>query len=159
VGGSGETTSTSRGNSQPRSREDGSTELPCDDLELEAGQLRAAASILLLAIRKHYYVVILALIGDYSNWAPIMGREKDLIEGTTAICKDYGAELRYLDFKSHCFGVSFLTKRAVADVQPDVALLLWRHDYHDDHGDAAHLSEIALRFASPLLENSPVTTP
>ena len=119
--------------------------------------------ILLQAIKKHYRVVIVAMIGDYSNWAPIKGRERELIEGTTAICKEQGAELRYLDFKSHCFDVNLATKRAVAevvaDVQPDVAFLLWRHDHHDDHGVAAHLSEVALRASSALLDNRPVRSP
>jgi LmbE family N-acetylglucosaminyl deacetylase len=119
--------------------------------------------LMLQAIRKHYRVVILAMIGDYSNWAPVRGRERKLIEGTTAICKEHGAELRYLDFRSHAFEVSLQTKRAVAeavaDVQPDVAFLLWRHDRHDDHGYASQLSEIALRFAGPILDNRPVRPP
>ncbi len=119
--------------------------------------------IMLQAIRKHYRVVILAMIGDYSNWPPIVGRERELIEGTTAICKEHGAELRYLDFKSHCFDVGLHTKRAVAevvaDVQPDVAFMLWRHDHHDDHVCASQLSEIGLRFAGPVLDNRPVKRP
>ena len=119
--------------------------------------------ILLQAVRKHYRVVILAMIGDYSNWAPIEGRERELIDGTTAICREHGAELRYLDLKSHCFDVDLATKRAVAevvaDVQPDIALMLWRHDRHDDHVVASQLSEIALRYASPLLDNRPAKAP
>ena len=119
--------------------------------------------ILLQAVQKHYRVVILAMIGDYSNWSPIQGRERELIEGTTAICKEHGVELRYLDFKSHGFDVDLATKRAVAgvvaDVQPDIALMLWRHDRHDDHAVASQLSEIALRYASPLLDNRPVKPP
>ena len=103
------------------------------------------------------------MIGDYSNWAPVKGRERELIEGTTAICQEHGAELRYLDFKSHGFDVDLATKRAVAgvvaDVQPDIALMLWRHDLHDDHVVASQLSEIALRYASPLLDNRPVKSP
>jgi N-acetylglucosamine malate deacetylase 1 len=119
--------------------------------------------ILLQAVQKHYRVVILAMIGDYSNWSPIQGRERELIDGTTAICREHGAELRYLDFKSHGFDVDLRTKRAVAevvaDVQPDIALMLWRHDRHDDHAVASQLSEIALRYASPLLDNRPVKGP
>jgi N-acetylglucosamine malate deacetylase 1 len=119
--------------------------------------------ILIQAVQKHYRVVILAMIGDYSNWSPVKGRERDLIEGTTAICQEHGAELRYLDFQSHCLDVDLRTKRAVAqvlaDVQPDIALMLWRHDRHDDHAVASQLSEIALRYASPLLDNRPVKGP
>jgi LmbE family N-acetylglucosaminyl deacetylase len=119
--------------------------------------------ILLQAVKKHYRVVIVALIGDYSNWAPIRGRERDLIEGTTAICKEHGVELRYLNFRSHGFEVDAASKRAVAevvaDVQPDVAFLLWRHDHHEDHVVASRLCEVALGAAGPLLDNRPVRLP
>lgn len=119
--------------------------------------------IMLQAVARHYRVVILTLIGDYSNWAPIGNRQRELIEKTTLISREYGVEMRYLNFKSHLFDVTGETKRAVAvavaDLQPDVALYLWRHDQHDDHVVASQLSQIALRFASPLLENRPVRGP
>ena len=61
--------------------------------------------ILLTAVRKHYRVVILSLIGDYSNWSPTKGREKEFVAGTVAISKDYGAEMHYLDYASHRYDV------------------------------------------------------
>jgi LmbE family N-acetylglucosaminyl deacetylase len=119
--------------------------------------------ILLKAVRKNYRVVVAALIGDYSNWTPITGREKDLLHGTAAISRDYGVEMRYLNFKSHLFDVNPETKKAVAalvaSVQPDVSFLLWRDDHHDDHVVASRLSEIALRYASPILDKQPVRPP
>lgn len=119
--------------------------------------------IMLQAIRKHYRVVILSLIGDYSNWPPIGDRQQDLLHGTVEISREYGVEMRYLDFKSHLFDVNQETKRAVAravaEIEPDVALYLWRHDHHDDHVVASQLSSIALRYASPLLDNRQVRGP
>jgi N-acetylglucosamine malate deacetylase 1 len=119
--------------------------------------------ILLKAVRKNYRVVIAAMIGDYSNWPPIGGREKELLARTVAISKEYGVEMRYLNFKSHLYDVNTETKKAVAglvaDVEPDIAFLLWRDDHHDDHVVASRLSEIALRYASPVLEKRPVRGP
>src|SRR2546425_1048942 len=83
--------------------------------------------ILLQAVRKHYRVVILSVIGDYTNWPPVKGREKELLAGTIRISQEYGAEMRYLKYASHRFDVDLETKRAVAqvvaDVQPDSAFL------------------------------------
>lgn len=119
--------------------------------------------IMLQAVRKHYRVVNLSLIGDYSNWAPIGKRQKELLRGTAEISREYGVETRYLDFQSHLFDVHTETKRAVAkavaEIEPDMALFLWPHDRHDDHVVASQLSSIALRYASPLLENRPVRGP
>lgn len=112
--------------------------------------------IMLQAIRKHYRVVILSLIGDYSNWAPTRGREKEFVEGTIKISKDFGAEMRYLTYASHRFDVNLETKRAVAqvvaEVRPDVALMMWHADSHHDHEVTSTLSKIALRHGDRVLD-------
>jgi LmbE family N-acetylglucosaminyl deacetylase len=119
--------------------------------------------ILLQAVRKNYRVVILTLIGDYRNWAPIGDRHQELPAGTTRISKEYGVEMRYLNFRTHQFDVNLETRRAVAaavaEIQPDVAFLLWRDDTHDDHVVASRLAEVALKYASPILDQRPVRTP
>ncbi|MBS0211230.1 MAG: PIG-L family deacetylase [Planctomycetes bacterium] len=112
--------------------------------------------IMLQAVARHYRVVILSLIGDYTNWAPIGKRHTELLTGTTEISRLYGVEMRYLNFASHRFDVNDETKRkvaeAVVDIKPDLALMLWRADHHDDHVVASELSGIALRYASSLVD-------
>jgi N-acetylglucosamine malate deacetylase 1 len=117
--------------------------------------------ILLQAVRKHYRVIVLSLIGDYSNWAPTRGREQQFVEATKRIGTDYGVDVRYLPYASHRFDVTEATKRAVAevvaDVQPTTAFMMWPHDYHHDHEVTSVLSKIALRHGDRLLPAGPFT--
>jgi LmbE family N-acetylglucosaminyl deacetylase len=120
------------------------------------------SGIMLHAVRKHYRVVILSLIGDYSNWTPVRGREKELTDETIRICKEYGAEMHFLTFASHRYDLNLETRRAVAravaDVKPDIALMLWSDDHHHDHSIASVLSKVALRHGSQIL-GEPATPP
>lgn len=119
--------------------------------------------IMLQAIRKHYRVVILTLIGDYTNWPPARGREQQIMQGTKDICKEYGAEMRYLDFASHRYDVDMKSKRAVAEavaeIEADIALMLWPHDHHHDHTIASDLCKIALRHGGRVLDDRQVKRP
>jgi LmbE family N-acetylglucosaminyl deacetylase len=112
--------------------------------------------ILLQAVRKHYQVVILSVIGDYTNWAPVKGRDKGFVQKVTEIGREYGAEMRFLKHASHRFDVTLETKRAVAevvaDVQPEVAFIMWPHDRHHDHEIAGTLGKIAAQHGDRVLE-------
>lgn len=111
---------------------------------------------LLKAVRKNHRVVILSLIGDYSNWKPAAGRHKEIVDGTVKLGKDYGVEMRFLDFTGMRFDVNQATKIAVAEaiteIQPDVAFMLWPHDSHPDHEVASALSKTALGHGDRLLD-------
>ena len=110
---------------------------------------------LLKAVRKNHRVVILSLIGDYTNWPPVLGREEQLVKGTVELSKEYGAEMRFLSFASMKFDVTEANKRAVAaaiaQIEPDVAFHLWPHDNHSDHEVAAQLAKVALHHGDRLL--------
>jgi LmbE family N-acetylglucosaminyl deacetylase len=119
--------------------------------------------ILLQALRRHDRVVILNLIGDYSRWSPVAGRDRQLRETSIQLARERGVEMRFLDYASMQFGVNAETTRAVAevvaDVKPDVGLMLWDHDRHPDHEVAAALSKAALRQPGMILGRDGVKAP
>ncbi len=115
------------------------------------------SGLLLHAVRKHYRTVILSLIGDYSNWRPVRGRDQQLVRRSVEIAREHGVEMRFLNMASMRFDVNLETKRAVAravaEIQPDVAVMLWPDDRHPDHAVASALSKVALRHGDTLLED------
>jgi LmbE family N-acetylglucosaminyl deacetylase len=119
--------------------------------------------LLLQAVAKNYRVVILSLIGDYSNWPPTKGREKEFVDATVRVAADFGVEMKYLDFASHRFDVNADTKRKVAqavhEIQPDIACHLWEYDHHHDHTVASQLSKIALRHGGRVIDADRYKTP
>jgi LmbE family N-acetylglucosaminyl deacetylase len=119
--------------------------------------------ILLQAVRKHYHVVILAIIGDYTNWPPVKGREPRLRETSIRLAQERGIEMRFLNYASMHYELNAEAKRAVAevvaDVTPDVAFMLWHADRHPDHEVAGALSAMALRQPGPILGADGVKAP
>jgi LmbE family N-acetylglucosaminyl deacetylase len=119
--------------------------------------------ILLQAVARGYRVVTLSLIGDYTAWPPAIGRAPQLLEVSRQLAHFHGIEQRFLDYASGRFHVNEETKHAVAkvvaEVQPDVAFLLWHHDRHPDHEAASALSKIALRQAGSILRDERVRAP
>lgn len=111
--------------------------------------------ILLQGVRKNYRVVILHLIGDYSNWPPVEGRHRDLLTQSKKLAADRGVEAQFLNFASHRFDARLenqkIVAEAIAKIKPDVALALWEKDNHNDHNVASELSRIALRNAGRIL--------
>jgi LmbE family N-acetylglucosaminyl deacetylase len=104
--------------------------------------------ILLNAVRKHHRVVILAIIGDYTNWPPVQGREAQLLEVSTQLAKERGMEMRFLKHASMHYRLDETTQREVAEiveeVKPATAFMLWPHDRHPDHEAAAAICKAAL---------------
>src|SRR5262249_39571715 len=112
--------------------------------------------ILTQAARKHYRVVILSMIGDYTNWPPVKGREAEFLKKTTDLGREYGAEMRFLKYASHRFEVDADTKRAVsevvAEVKPDVGFLMWHQDRHHDHEVAGTVAKVAFLHGDRVLD-------
>lgn len=108
------------------------------------------------ALRRDYRVVVLSMIGDYSNWPPAKGRHNEFVAGAKEICMAYGAEMRFLDFASGRFSPDERTKAAVAqvvaDVKPDIAFYLHPHDHHPDHVAASQISRAALHLAGRIVD-------
>lgn len=121
--------------------------------------------ILLQAVQRGHRVVILSMIGDYSNWKAVRGRGPALVDGTRRINADVGVESRFLPWASGTLQSTASTRRAVAevvaDVKPDVAFMLWGRDQHPDHEVASDLTKAALHLGDRVLEDpfAPFVTP
>lgn len=118
---------------------------------------------LLKAVKQHHRVVMLSLIGDYSNWPPVKGRDEALRQKTIDMAKERGIEMRFLKHASMGFEPALETKRqvaeVVADVQPDTAFMLWRSDRHPDHEAASAIAHAALYQPARLLGKDNVRGP
>jgi len=119
--------------------------------------------VLLQAARSRDRVVILSLIGDYTNWPPVAARSRALLDLSVQMAHERGMEMRFLPWASMGFEPSLETKRAVAavlaEVEPDVAFMLWPRDRHPDHEAASAICHAALNQPARLLGRDEVKTP
>jgi N-acetylglucosamine malate deacetylase 1 len=119
--------------------------------------------ILVQAVQKNHRVVVLSLIGDYTNWPPAKDRGPELKELSVSLAHYLGIEMRFLDFASGRFHLNEETTaavaRVVADVAPDIGFVLWHQDRHPDHEAASAISKAALRLGSRILDNAEVKAP
>ena len=117
---------------------------------------------MLQAVQKGHRVVMLSLIGDYTNWPPTKGRAEELLEISKSLAHYQGVEAEFLNYASGRFLLNDETVRAVAkvvaDVQPDIAFMLWEKDRHPDHEAASAISKAALKLAGRVLDKN-VKTP
>ncbi len=118
---------------------------------------------LLKAVRQHHKVVILNVIGDYTNWPPVRGREKALTELSIKLAAERGMEMRFLSYGSMAYEASLTLKReiaqVVAEVRPDTAFLLWHRDRHPDHEMASAAAFVALHQPARLSGDDDARTP
>lgn len=118
---------------------------------------------LLKAVQQHQRVVILSLIGDYTNWPPVKGREEALKQKTVEMARERGMEMRFMNYSSMGYEATLEAKRAVAkvvaEVRPDTAFMLWPKDRHPDHEATSAISHAALFQPARLLGDDNARSP
>jgi N-acetylglucosamine malate deacetylase 1 len=118
---------------------------------------------LLKAVRQHHRVVVLNLIGDYSNWPPVKDRAQALLDHSVKMAAERGIEMRFLKHASMGFEPTLAIKRevaqVVAEVAPDTAFMLWKADRHPDHEAASAIAHAALFQPARLLGKDNARSP
>ena len=119
--------------------------------------------VLLKAVRQHHRVVVLNLIGDYTHWPPVKGREQALLDLSVKLAGERGIEMRFLKHASMGFEPTLQMKRevaeVVAEVAPDTAFMLWNRDRHPDHEAASAIAHAALFQPARLLGKDNARSP
>jgi LmbE family N-acetylglucosaminyl deacetylase len=114
----------------------------------------AAGGLILQAVHQGWRVVLVDLCGDHSSWEPTAGREDEVRAGLLAIAADMGVEKRFYEWRYHHLYHEERTveiiAELVAELQPDLGLIHWPHDYWPDHAAAGRLCQHALRFPHAL---------
>lgn len=116
-----------------------------DDSEWGAGGL------MLKAVKAGLRVVAIQTVSDWSNWPPTQGREKQVQDGVMRIAREMGIEKILLGYKYHHVPVDLEIKtriaRIVADVEPDIAVIMSENDYWTDYANTARAAKDGILFA------------
>jgi LmbE family N-acetylglucosaminyl deacetylase len=109
-----------------------------------------AAGVILKAVHDGLRVVLVQAVSDWSNWPPAQGREKHVEDGVKRIARKMGVEKILLGYKYHHVPVDHELKvriaRIVADIQPDIAIILSENDYWTDHANIARAAKDGIMF-------------
>jgi LmbE family N-acetylglucosaminyl deacetylase len=128
-----------------------------DDCEWMAGGL------ILKAVREGLRVVLVEAVSDWSNWPTAQGREKKVEEGVKRIAKETGVEKILLGYKYHHVPVDHALKlriaQIVADVKPDIAVIMSENDYWTDHSNIARAAKDGIMFVHGYLGRSIASPP
>lgn len=120
-----------------------------DDAEIGAG------GVLIQAARAGHRVVIVTVTGDYTSWAPTVGREERTKRELVELAQSFGFEKRFLDGKYHqTSGDDLELKRNLAEInvelKPDVAFISHYEDHWPDHSGSGIAAKDAFLFSHGL---------
>jgi LmbE family N-acetylglucosaminyl deacetylase len=123
-----------------------------DDGEIGVG------GVLIQAARAGHRVVIVTVAGNYSSWAPTVGREDRTKREAIELAQSFGFEKRFLDGNYHQTDATDLKlKRQLADIyvelKPDVAFICHHEDHWPDHSNSGLAAKDAFMFSHGLSQD------
>lgn len=123
-----------------------------DDAEIGVGGL------LIQAARAGHRVVVVTVAGNYSSWAPTVGREERTQREARELAQSFGFEKRFLKRNYHQTDATDLSlKRELADIyvelKPDVAFICHHEDHWPDHANSGLAAKDAFMFSHGLSQD------
>ncbi|MEN6301085.1 MAG: PIG-L deacetylase family protein [Armatimonadia bacterium] len=121
----------------------------------------AAGGLILKAVQRGWRVVLVDMCGNHDSWKPTAGRQDEVRAALLELAAEMGAEKRFFDYGYHQIryndeAIRLLTD-LVVEVQPDMGLLQWPHDYWPDHEACGKVGKHALWFTHGLYPDAKVT--
>lgn len=110
----------------------------------------ACGGLILKAVKRGYRVVLVDMCGNHDSWAPTAGREAEVHQGLLDLAAEMGCEKRFFDYGYHQIryndeAIKLITD-LVVELQPDIGLIHWPHDYWPDHEACGKVGKHALWF-------------